>query len=178
MNILIRSFDGKTRVRPDSTLNRFKEDLYLCDDVNLLLFTPVVFSHICRAGKAVPEKFAGRYYSNVGSGLLLMPDGDEFYDFTSLLSMVPFTREEASKEKNNLIVHCSGKKICDICIRNCIELLQKGIAECSAHTSLKTGDFLAVELSEPAVLRKREEGDAALEASLGDRMLFETKLIF
>lgn len=184
MNIHILAPDGKARVRPDTTLNRFKEDYYVPDSISEIEFTPVMFFHVSKAGKAVSPRFARRYYSAAGFGMMVFPDGEEFYDGTSLLSMVEIKESELENDENHLIVYCGDKKICDICIGNWTSIAEKAITSCSCHTSLRIGDFVAAEIGERGMLVEKPQADGKgtdefpIKAIFGDTVLFDTKFIF
>jgi len=178
MNIHIMAPDGKARVRPDTTLNRFKEDYYVPDGIERIDFTPVVFAHISRAGKALSPRFVKRYYSALGFGIITFPDGEEFYDFTSLLSMVEIPFTELSNPDNRLTVSCNGATVCDISGLDFRALVEKAIVNCSSHTSLRIGDFVAAEMDSKKLLLDKSAGEASLKATFGEHLLFETRLSF
>lgn len=74
MNIIVSLFGSNGTdycFRPDTTLEKESFDYYIPDGVSELTYSPVLFVRLCRAGKAIGEKFAGRYYDSGGFGVLL-----------------------------------------------------------------------------------------------------------
>lgn len=74
MNIIVSLFGSNGAdycFRPDTTLEKESFDYYIPDGVSELTYSPVLFVRLCRAGKAIGEKFAGRYYDSGGFGVLL-----------------------------------------------------------------------------------------------------------
>ena len=58
MNIIVQPY-GKTLgyCRPDTTWERENKDFYVPESVDTLLWTPVLFARISKAGKCIGEKF-------------------------------------------------------------------------------------------------------------------------
>lgn len=74
MNIIVSLFGSNGTdycFRPDTTLEKESFDYYIPDGVSELTYSPVFFVRLCRAGKAIGERFAGRYYDSGGFGVLL-----------------------------------------------------------------------------------------------------------
>ncbi len=74
MNIIVSLFGNNGAdycFRPDTTLEKESFDYYIPDGISELTYSPVLFVRLCRAGKAIGEKFAGRYYDSGGFGVLL-----------------------------------------------------------------------------------------------------------
>lgn len=74
MNIIVSLFGSNGTdycFRPDTTLEKESFDYYIPDGVSELTYSPVLFVRLYRAGKAIGEKFAGRYYDSGGFGVLL-----------------------------------------------------------------------------------------------------------
>ena len=74
MNIIVSLFGSNGAdycFRPDTTLEKESFDYYIPDGVSELTYSPVLFVRLCRAGKAIGERFAGRYYDSGGFGVLL-----------------------------------------------------------------------------------------------------------
>jgi len=71
MNIIVVRADGTFYTRPDTTLERDPKDFYLPDDLSRVTARNCTYIKIIKAGKAVPERFAARYFDAVGRGVLL-----------------------------------------------------------------------------------------------------------
>ena len=57
-------------------------------------------------------------------------------------------------------------------------LLENALCKASQLTSLRIGDFVAVELTAPDVLASRLDGEASLQGSFCDNEVFGFKIIF
>ena len=71
MNIVVQTYDGRVQCRPDTSWEREDRDLFAPDFISAYDFVPVLFARICKAGKCIGGKFAGRYYDAVNYGILL-----------------------------------------------------------------------------------------------------------
>jgi hypothetical protein len=58
------------------------------------------------------------------------------------------------------------------------EVLEEALCAASRFTSLRIGDFIAVELSPATELASRKEGSAALKASFCGNDLYDLKILF
>ena len=57
-------------------------------------------------------------------------------------------------------------------------LLEESICKASQLTSLRIGDFVAVELAAPADIVSREDGGIELKADFCNNRIFDFKIIF
>lgn len=73
MNIIVQCFDHHIVFRPDTSRKRDEDDLYVPDYCTRLEYAPVVYIKMDRPGKCIAERFASRYYSTAGYGILLYP---------------------------------------------------------------------------------------------------------
>lgn len=73
MNIIVSLHEagGRYCFRPDTTLEKESFDYYVPDGIPSLTCCPVLFVRICKAGKAIKERFAERYFDEGGYGVLL-----------------------------------------------------------------------------------------------------------
>ena len=91
MNIIVRPYESDLcYCRPDTTWEKESRDLYIPEGVDKVLWAPVVFAKVCKAGKCVSGKFVSRYYDAVGFGALIYcNDGNIAFsscmDHTSIL---------------------------------------------------------------------------------------------
>ena len=58
------------------------------------------------------------------------------------------------------------------------DLLEEALCKASELTSLRIGDFVAVELAAPAALARREDGEVAVKGTFCEKETFDFKIIF
>ena len=58
------------------------------------------------------------------------------------------------------------------------DLLEEALCKASELTSLRIGDFIAVELAAPTVLAKREDGEVSVKGEFCEKEIFDFKIIF
>jgi hypothetical protein len=58
------------------------------------------------------------------------------------------------------------------------DLLEESLCKASELTSLRIGDFVAVELGTPAELAKRENGEVTIKGTFCENEIFGFKIIF
>ena len=171
MNIIVSLFGSNGTdycFRPDTTLEKESFDYYIPDGVSELTYSPVLFVRLCRAGKAIGEKFAGRYYDSGGFGVLLYGESiigsgaaaglsmASSLDKTSLLPF-PLIDKDVLEKSGNIFslsvnersmnehsVNGNGTFVCHPDFAGIPEILHR----ISIRTSLRTGDIVAVELGE------------------------------
>jgi folylpolyglutamate synthase/dihydrofolate synthase len=103
-------------------------------------------------------------------------------DHTSLLPSPLFSKETLESEmrayevrKNNELIFDSTRAEKSASLK---EMLEEAICKASALTSLRIGDFVAVELAPAGVLAAKDEGSAAFRASYCENDMYDFKLIF
>lgn len=176
MNIIVSLFGSNGTdycFRPDTTLEKESFDYYIPDGVSELTYSPVLFVRLYRAGKAIGEKFAGRYYDSGGFGVLLYGESiigsgaaaglsmASSLDKTSLLPF-PLIDKDVLEKSGNIFslsvnersvnersvnersVNGNGTFACQPDFAGIPEILHR----ISVRTSLRTGDIVAVELGE------------------------------
>lgn len=176
MNIIVSLFGSNGAdycFRPDTTLEKESFDYYIPDGISELTYSPVLFVRLCRAGKAIGEKFAGRYYDSGGFGVLLYGESiigsgaaaglsmASSLDKTSLLPFPLIDKDVLENGRNSfslsvnersvnglsvngLSVNGNGTFVCHPDFAGIPEILHR----ISIRTSLRTGDIVAVELGE------------------------------
>ncbi len=180
MNIAVRKC-GKPfcSCRPDTSWERENKDIWLPDFVEKLYFSPVLFARISKAGKCIGDKFVSRYYDGLNFGVLLYAEcrcgtsGDEAapglapasrqilecLDHSTLLPHPLYNPMVADCEDNEFILSLGGETVFR---RRCGEPLRQrledAIREVSQCVSLRIGDFVAVELRDPALLPDKAAG--------------------
>lgn len=182
MNIIVRPYGGeKCYCRPDTTWERENKDFYVPECSESLYWTPVLFARVNKAGKCIGKKFVSRYYDAIGCGVLLYTGQDIAFascaDHTSLLPMPLYDPVVLEGEDNALEVCLNGSSIWNEKILS-KDKLEDTVCMASALTSLRIGDFVAVELAPVQKLVSRDEGSAPLKVSYCGNDLFDLKIIF
>lgn len=153
MNILILNCDGKVVARPDTTVDKENGDFYMPDGCSQLMWAPVLYARISKAGKAVRKEFAERYYDSVAFGALLYPDGDSLvYDHSTLLPYPLYNKVTLDADENEFCVAKDGKEIFRCSVAGLRAKIEDALVACSRNTSVRIGDFVAVELSGTSLL--------------------------
>lgn len=126
MNIIVSLFGSNGTdycFRPDTTLEKESFDYYIPDGVSELTYSPVLFVRLCRAGKAIGEKFAGRYYDSGGFGVLLYGESiigsgaaaglsmASSLDKTSLLPFPLIDKDVLEKSRNIFSLSVNGHSV-------------------------------------------------------------------
>lgn len=176
MNIIVSLFGSNGTdycFRPDTTLEKESFDYYIPDGVSELKYSPVLFVRLCRAGKAIGEKFAGRYYDSGGFGVLLYGESiigsgaaaglsmASSLDKTSLLPFPLIDKDVLENGRNSFSLSVNERSVNGLSV-NERSVNRNGTFAChpdfagipeilhriSVRTSLRTGDIVAVELGE------------------------------
>ena len=181
MNIIVKTASGHYVVRPDTSLERKSSDLYLPDNAGPLSFSPVIYAHICKPGRSIGFRFAGRYYNSVSYGLLLYPRGlmdgtPEAYASAicqNHMSFLNYPFEGFPAPGAYFKLFKDSEEIYR-CIYDGRTEIEKAIAEATAGIYIRTGDLIAVELKENEFLC---EGPAHIKATLDDSVLMDFRII-
>ena len=187
MNIIVRPHGSDIcHCRPDTTWERENRDFYSPECVNEIWWAPVVFARISKAGKCIGQKFAGRYYDGVGCGMLMYcrTQSSEMpfiscVDHTSILSMPLYNPVVLEDEK-----HFEVKKDEDdiaathTCHSEWKHILEDALCRASQLTSLRIGDFVAVELAPVSILASREDKEVVIEGTFCENEAFNFHIIF
>lgn len=177
MNIIVRT-SGKDSFcfRPDTTWERENKDFFSPDFMRCIMWSPVVFARISRAGKCIGKKFADRYFDAVNFGMLMYngdilkkgtPDSLAFASIVDRSTILPFPlfNPAVLKEGNFYEVYSDGKMLFSAEAENSDAVIHEAVCSASEFISLRTGDIVAAELADP------EE----LHFGNGDRMFMEGK---
>ena len=198
MNIIVKPYGSDLcYCRPDTTWERENKDFYSPECVNEIYWTPVVFARVSKAGKCVGRKFVERYYDGVGCGMLLYCgtsttsfDGSagvrwlsEVVDRSSILPH-PLFQPVVLEDEKEFIVSCQHEAQDDAALSHNIilsgakDLLEEALCNASQLTSLRIGDFVAVELKELQKLVSREEGNIAVKGEFCEKDVFSFNIVF
>ncbi len=187
MNIIIRPYGSdRCYCRPDTTWERENRGFYSPECVNELHWAPILFVRISKAGKCIGEKFASRYYDAFGFGALMyigdfMPctASASCADHTSLLPFPLYNPIVLDNEDNTYEVRKNDESIFNIAGGSALKAeIEAAVCKASQLTSLRIGDFVAVELAPTSVLASRAEGTDSLKATFCENELYNLKVIF
>ena len=196
MNIIVRPYGSELcHCRPDTTWERENKDFYSPECVNEIWWTPVVFARVCKAGKCVGNKFVGRYYDGVGCGMLMygavsQPPTEtrqalvSCIDRSSIFPMPLYNAVVMENEGNEYGVEIGGMTVPVIGTEGAMEsgkakeLLEETICKASELTSLRIGDFVAVELEGMKRLASKEAGTTSVKGTFCENEIFDFNVIF
>ena len=184
MNIIVKPYASQLcYCRPDTSWEKESRDFYVPDGVTKILWTPVAFARVSKAGKCVGSKFVSRYYDAVGFGVLLYCDDDGLafsscIDHTSLLPMPLYNPVVFENEENTFHVNTAGKDFGLKTGKKVQEALEDALCKSSERVSLRIGDMVAVELASMEVLAENGNGDVSIKAEYCGNGLFDLKVIF
>ena len=179
MNIIVKPYGSDLcYCRPDTTWERENRDFYSPECVNEVLWAPVVFARVSKAGKCIGPKFAQRYYDSVGCGMLMYCKISEqpvtsCVDHTSILPM-PLHDPVVLEDEKVFEVIRNGESFSAISSGHCEwkGLLEEALRKASQLTSLRIGDFVAVELAPVAGLATREDAEVSVKGIFCENEIF------
>ena len=184
MNIIVKPHGSDLcYCRPDTTWERENRDFYSPDCVNEVLWTPIVFARVSKAGKCIGKKFASRYYDAVGCGILMYGNNDMAFgsciDHTSILPM-PLHNPEVLEEEKAFKVFRNDEPFAVMSTEQnqWRHLLEEALCNASRLTSVRIGDFIAVELASPAGLATREDKEVSVKGIFCDNEIFSFQIRF
>lgn len=182
MNIIARPYGSDMcYCRPDTTWERENKDLYSPECVNEWYWAPVMFVRISKAGKCINPKFASRYYDAFNFGALLYIGGQptafaSCADHSSILPS-PLYNPLVMEDGENSVEYYKNEaplfKTC--CDKGKIE---ESLCKASVLTSLRIGDFMAVELAEPEPLASVSDSKTSFTAVFCEKEIFGFDIIF
>lgn len=188
MNIIVRPYGSELcYCRPDTTWERENKDFYVPDGIGSMKWTPIVFVRISKAGKCIGSKFASRYYDAFNFGALLYgspSNGFEETAFTSCMdhtSLLPFPLYNTivmEQEENVYKVCKNGEEIFRTSSAGVQKAVEDALCAASRFTSLRIGDFVAVELAPASELASGNDGSTGFNASYCGNNLFDLKILF
>lgn len=188
MNIIVRPYGSQAcYCRPDTTWERENKDFYVPEGIDKLLWAPIAFVRISKAGKCIGKKFTSRYYDAFNFGVLLYCCHDQeslhlafssCADHTSILPFPLYNIAVMENVDNTFEVRKGETGIFSHTTEGLKEKLEEAICLASKTTSLRIGDFVAVELAEIADLATRSEGETGLEAKFCGNEVLSLKMFF
>ena len=172
MNIIVKPYGSSIcYCRPDTTWERENKDFYSPECVNEIHWTPVVFARISKAGKCIGKKFVERYYDGVGCGMLMYCGNSVIVDKSSILPH-PLFQPVVLEDEKEFVVNAST-----VILSGAKDLIEEAICNASQLTSLRIGDFVAVELKELEKLAGKEDGTVAVKGEFCEKEIFSFNII-
>ena len=183
MNIIVKPYGSDiSYCRPDTTWERENRDFYSPECVNEILYAPVVFARVSKAGKCIGKKFASRYYDGVGCGMLMycrltaLPV-TSCADHTSILPM-PLYNPVVLEDGKEFMIMKDGS------IHSVISsedgewknILENALCKASELTSLRIGDIVAVELAPTTGLATREDKEVSVKGIFCENEIFNFRM--
>ncbi len=187
MNIIVKPYGSPSfYCRPDTTWERENKDFYSPDSVNELHWAPILFVRISKAGKCIGEKFASRYYDSFGFGALMyigefMPciASASCADHTSLLPFPLYNPIVLENEDVEYEVMKNDESIFKTAAGGGMKAeIEAAVCRASQLTSLRIGDFVAIELAPVGGLAARTDGSVSIKATFCENTLYDFKVIF
>ena len=179
MNIIVKPYGSSLcYCRPDTTWERENKDFYSPECVNEIHWTPVVFARISKAGKCVGKKFVERYYDGVGCGMLMYCGDSVIVDKSSILPHPLFQPVVLEDEKEFVVNVSPINQDSSVILSGAKDLLEEALCNASQLTSLRIGDFVAVELRELQKLASKEDGTVAVKGEFCEKEIFSFNIIF
>ena len=179
MNIIVKPYGSSIcYCRPDTTWERENKDFYSPECVNEIHWTPVVFARISKAGKCVGKKFVERYYDGVGCGMLMYCGDSVIVDKSSILPHPLFQPVVLEDEKEFVVNVSPINQDSSVILSGAKDLLEEAICNASQLTSLRIGDFVAVELRELQKLASKQDGTVAVKGEFCEKEIFSFNIIF
>ena len=179
MNIIVKPYGSDLcYCRPDTTWERENKDFYSPECVNEIYWTPVVFARISKAGKCVGKKFVERYYDGIGCGMLMYCGNSTVVDKSSILPH-PLFQPVVFEDEKEFVVNVSPASQSNVVILSgAKDLIEEALCTASQLTSLRIGDFVAVELKEQQKLASKEDGTVAVKGEFCEKEIFSFNIIF
>lgn len=190
MNITVKTYCSAGYVcRPDTTWERESKDFFSPEYVRNILYSPVLFARISKAGKFISEKFVSRYYDGLNFGILLYPGNileekgvaqASVLDHTSILPFPLYGKEAIASEGNEFLFRKDGEVLFSIRTgegTDLIAAMESCITESSMYVSQRIGDLVAVELAGPQPLMSENEKRAGISATFCDGTLFGLSIV-
>lgn len=172
MNIVTIPYGGRSHyLRPDTSYNKDRNDYFCPDTIKLLAAVPFIYVRVDRAAKAVSAKFASRYYSTFGYGVrliapeLILPGSPETWWLANSLDLSTYLSNPVNLTQRSTVLEAvSGYTSSAPYLADPDTLLQKinsSFEAVSQYTSLKTGDYLTIDLlSDNTLLLEKGTADS------------------
>lgn len=160
MNIALKTFSGQVTSRPDTTWERENRDFYIPDFVREMLWSPVLFTRVEKAGKCIGRKYADRYIDGMGFGLLLHPlvecNGEAVpsscMDHTTILPFPLYNKVVLDTPGNEAVYLCDDVALCSFRTgAETSEVKDSGAMPLETAPAVTAAEKNALEMSVPVV---------------------------
>ena len=190
MNIIVKPYGcSGCYCRPDTTWQRENKDLYVPDGIKKIRWAPVAFARVSKAGKCINPKFVTRYYDSFGFGAMLYCHTEESEQTTSIAfsscmdhtSILPSPMCEPELLENcdkAYQVKLNGTDCFNTGLQGIRLLIEDGICTSSKLTSLRIGDYVAVELTPLMALASAAEAETLMQGIFDGKAIFDFKVTF
>lgn len=184
MNIIVKPYNSELcYCRPDTTWEKEGRDLYIPEGIDTVLWTPVVFAKVCKAGKCVSPKFVSRYYDAVGFGVLIYCNDKDIafsscMDHTSVLPAPLYNPIVLENEGNILEIRIGNMNHSFQTSRLMIDSIEQALCKASERVSLRIGDMIAHEIAPLEIIGVRQDKEISMKAEFCENTLFDFKVIF
>ncbi len=178
MNIITVPYNSDFHyIRPDISLNRDSNDYFCPENITEIAVVPFIYIRMERAGKAISAKFANRYCSQMGYGVSLSAKSlivencpvsfqtanslDNSTYISPLFQPEQYPAEDVLKGLEYMEQNISGFRIDDgnpwksllaSDIGEIMKLFYGKMEKITRYTSVRTGDFIAMELHSPVAM--------------------------
>lgn len=174
-------------MRPDTTWEKDNEDFYPPEFVDELTYSPVLSARILKPGRSVGRKFASRYYDSVGFGVLLYPENmldgtPEGYaqaiclDHTSFLP-TPMFQPQRLEEDGRFSLFRNEVELFTF-DHPSLNMIEDALVEATKLLYIRTGDLIAVELSDRKPLTNRTDSVTHITGTFGQDKVLDFQIIF
>lgn len=179
MNIYIQNNKtGEIYSKGDSSFNKELDIFYKPDYVEEVAISFALCTRILKSGKYIKKRFVESYYDSLYLATILKPNltkdspfADNIYIINSLDNTFTLSKDVIKfSETKTKRFKADNLKIESILIK---EDLEKMIENISSHTTLKSGDFVCVEIFDLGNINNRyefslqdEQGETIFESSI------------
>ena len=190
MNIIVKPYGcSGCYCRPDTTWQRENKDLYVPDGIKTIRWAPVAFARVSKAGKCINPKFVTRYYDSIGFGAMLYCHTEESdhaatiafsscMDHTSILPSPMHGPEVLECCDKTYQVKLNGTESFDTELTGIRKDIEDGICTSSRLTSLRIGDYVAIELTPVMPLVSATDPETLIEGNFDGNTIFGFTIIF
>ena len=177
MNIITIPYGGELHyIRPDISYNKDSNDYFCPDYIEELAAVPFVYVRIDKAAKAVQARFAPRYYTAAGYGIrliatsLLKQNNPVSWWLANCPDLCTYMSKAVDLSRLNEVTGAvkvyAGQNEYLAGPYTFLEKINRSIAAVSAYSSLKTGDFITLDLLPENAMPLQKERDT--DISLGE----------
>ncbi len=151
MNLIVIPYDcDNYYFRPDTTMVHEARDFYCPDEISELEAAPCLCIKICKSGKAISERFAGRYYDEVGFGVTLYAA-----NILAQGGLFSLTRSTSFDATTVIPIPLSpAAQLQELCSDITPEHIAQWMEKISRNNLLRIGDMLLFELAPRSIVDK------------------------